>query len=254
MVALPQLTGHVAVVTGGSRGLGRAMALDLADHGAHVVVASRKLAACQEVVDQIAARGGPRAVPAACHVGTWADCERLVAMTVRELGRLDVLINNAGMSPHYPSLLELTEELVDKVLAVNLKGPLRLSVLAAEAMRATGGGSIINISSIAATQPESYDLPYAVAKAGLNTMSTGLAKALGPDVRVNTIMAGPFATDVTSAWNRDTLRRVEERVALGRIGVPDEIVAAARYFASPDSSFTTGAILKIDGGMSWAPA
>jgi NAD(P)-dependent dehydrogenase (short-subunit alcohol dehydrogenase family) len=252
MGSKPEFGGRVVVITGATRGLGRAMAMDLASRGAHIVVASRKAQACQDVADEITARGWSRPLAVPCHVGRWSDCTELIETAKAEFGHLDVLINNAGMSPQYPSLTELSEELVDKVLAVNLKGPLRLSILAADAM--TAGGSIVNISSIAAVQPASYDLPYAMAKAGLNTMTIGLAKSLGPRVRVNAIMAGPFATDISAAWNDDTRQRVATEVTMGRAGNPEEIIGAVRYLAGQDAGFTTGAILKVDGGMAWSPA
>ncbi|RYJ04681.1 MAG: SDR family oxidoreductase [Actinomycetales bacterium] len=247
-------TDKVVIVTGGSRGLGRAMALAFAARGAHVVVASRKIEACQKVCDEIVALGGPQPLAVAAHAGSWDDADALVERTVETFGRLDVLVNNAGSSPPYPSLEELSRELVDKTMALNLVGPLRLTIRGAEAMRATGGGAVLNISSTAAVQPEPYDLPYAIAKAGLHTMTTGLSRSLGPSVRVNTIMAGPFDTDVTAAWSQDTWDRVSGQVALGRLGRPEEIAAAALHLCSDEAAFTTGAVLKIDGGMAWAPA
>lgn len=247
-------TDKVVIVTGGSRGLGRAMALAFASRGAHVVIASRKLDACQEVCHEITARGGPEPLAVAAHAGSWDDSDALVARTVETFGRLDVLINNAGSSPAYPSLEELSRELVDKTMALNLIGPMRLAIRGAEAMRATGGGAVLNISSTAAVQPESYDLPYAIAKAGLHTMTTGLSRALAPHVRVNTIMAGPFDTDVTAAWTQDTWDRVSGQVALGRLGRPEEIASAALHLCSDEAAFTTGAVLKIDGGFAWSPA
>jgi NAD(P)-dependent dehydrogenase (short-subunit alcohol dehydrogenase family) len=248
------LDDKVVIVTGGSRGLGRAMALGFARAGARVVVASRKIDACRSVCEEIRELGGRPALPVACHVGSWLDCGHLIDTTVQHHGRIDVLVNNAGMSPHYGELSNLSEELFDKVIGVNLRGPLRLSIKSAEVMRAQGTGSILNISSTSAVQPEPYDLPYAMAKAGLNTMTIGLSKALGPEVRVNAIMAGPFQTDVSASWNRDTFRRIREMAAAGRVGQPEEIVGAALYFTGDAARFTTGAVLKIDGGMAWSPS
>ena len=147
------LTGRVAVVTGGSRGLGAAMASAFAEHGADVVIASRKLDACQELAGHLAKRTGRRAVGAAFHAGRWADADRLADLVYEEFGRCDVLVNNAGMSPLYPSLSEISEDLFDKVVAVNFKGPFRLSALVGERMVAAGCGSIINVSSLAAVGP-----------------------------------------------------------------------------------------------------
>jgi NAD(P)-dependent dehydrogenase (short-subunit alcohol dehydrogenase family) len=251
------LTGQVAVVTGGSRGLGREMCLAFARCGASVVIASRKLDACAALAEEIAADDSMppnvEAHPVACHIGRWDDCDRLVAATLERFGRLDVLVNNAGMSPLYPSLGAVTEDLFDKVIAVNLKGPFRLSALAAEHMRANGGGRIINVSSVAAVQPSAAEVPYATAKAGLNTLTVAMAHMFGPEVRVNGIMPGPFLTDISHAWDMDAFAEQVKRFPLPRGGEPGEIVGAALYLASAASSYTTGTIIKIDGGMSWAP-
>src|SRR2546421_10022445 len=152
------LTGKVAVVTGGSRGLGREISLAYARHGATVVVASRKEEACVALAAEITRETGREALGVGCHVGHWEQCDAL-ADTVRDrYGRVDVLVNNAGMSPVYPSLAEVTEELFDKVLAVNLRGAFRLSALIGARMAEGGGGSIINVSSIAAIAPSPIEL------------------------------------------------------------------------------------------------
>ena len=247
--ALFDLTGRVAVVTGGSRGLGRAMSLAFAEHGANVVVASRKEEACQKLAAEIIGATGQAALAVGCHVGRWADCDRLVDLAYNTFGRVDVLVNNAGMSPLYPSLAEVSEELFDKVVAVNLKGAFRLSSLIGTRMAGAGGGSIINVSSVAAIEPTPRDLPYAAAKAGLDCLTLGLAKAFAPSVRVNTIMPGPFLTDISEAWDQATFAAyAEEVIPLRRGGEPDEIVGAALYLASQASSYTTGTILRVDGG------
>ena len=190
-------------------------------------------------------------MPVACHVGRWDDLATLTDTVYEELGHVDVLVNNAGMAPVYPSLVEATEELFDKVIAVNLKGPFRLTALIGERMVGDGGGSVINISSIAAQRPQVHDIPYAAAKAGLNTMTMGFANALGPKVRVNGVMVGPFLTDISKAWDVAGFERfAAERYPLGRLGQPAEIVGTALYLASDLSSFTTGTVLTVDGGVS----
>jgi NAD(P)-dependent dehydrogenase (short-subunit alcohol dehydrogenase family) len=244
---LHDLTGRVAVVTGGSRGIGRAIVQALAEAGADVVVASRKLDACEAAAGEIRGSTGRRAEAIACHVGRWGDCDRLVAETLDRLGRLDVLVNNAGMSPLYQSLDAVTEELYDKTLAVNLKGPFRLSVLAATHMAAHGGGSIVNIGTVGSLVASTNELPYACAKAGLNALTVGLAEAYAPRVRVNAILPGPFRTDVTKAWPPEALDG--SFVPLGRLGEPDEIAPLALHLASPASSYTTGALIRVDGGL-----
>ncbi|HET6909205.1 MAG TPA: glucose 1-dehydrogenase [Mycobacteriales bacterium] len=249
------LTGKVAVVTGGSRGLGRAMATAFAEHGADVVVASRKLEICESAANDIATATGRRALPVAFHAGHWDDANRLADTVYEQFGRCDVLVNNAGMSPLYPSLTEVSEELWDKVVGVNFKGPFRLSALVGERMAAADGGSIINVSSIAAVQPTPTELVYAGAKAALNAMTVGMARAFAPKVRCNVIMPGPFLTDISKAWDMEAFQRSAPAVIpLRRGGEPGEVVGAALYLASAASSYTTGAVIKIDGGIAFAPA
>ncbi len=219
------------------------------------MIASRKQQACDAAAGEIAAGTGRRALGVAAHVGRWQDCDRLVDAAYQAFGRLHVLVNNAGMSPLYPSLAEVTEELWDKVLGVNLKGPFRLSALVGTRMAADGGGSIINISSIAAVAPAPVELPYATAKAGLNALTVGLAHAFAPGVRVNAIMPGPFLTDISRAWDMEAFdERARTQIPLGRGGRPEEIVGAALYLASDASSYTTGAVIKVDGGAAFSPA
>ena len=246
------LTGKTAVVTGGSRGLGLAMARAYASAGADVLIASRKLDACEQAAKEIQGATGRTIVPAACHVGHWNELEALAEAAYEAFGRVDVLVNNAGMSPLYPSLSAVTEHLFDKVVAVNLRAPFRLSALIGERMKADGSGSILNVSSIAAVRPTPRELPYAAAKAGLNTITVGFAQQLGPEVRVNTIMAGPFLTDIADGWDMETFNAHAANFPLQRAGAPEEVVGAALYFASDASSFTTGTVLPVDGGSSIA--
>jgi NAD(P)-dependent dehydrogenase (short-subunit alcohol dehydrogenase family) len=249
------LTGKVAVVTGGSRGMGREMCLAFARQGASVVVASRKEDACIQLAKEITDATGQDAIGVGCHVGRWADCDALIDRAVERFGRIDVLVNNAGMSPLYDTLPDVTEELFDKVIGVNLRGPFRLASLAGTLMAAGDGGSIINVSSIAAVQPTPNELPYATAKAGLNALTVGLSRAFGPTVRVNCIMPGPFLTDISKAWDLEAFEENARRtIPLGRGGQASEVVGAALYFASSASSYTTGAVLKIDGGAAFPPA
>ena len=244
------LEGRVALVTGGRRGLGRSMALGFADAGADVVVASRKLENCEEVAREIEARGR-RALPVACHVGHWEELDGLVTASYDAFGRVDVLVNNAGMSLLYESLTAVSEMMWDKVVDLNLKGPFRLTALMGSKMADSPyGGSIINISSTGSIRPAPFMLPYDAAKAGVNALTIGFAHAFGPSVRVNCIMAGPFMTDVTAAWDMPAFEKAAKAThALQRGGQPDEIVGAALYFASDASSYTTGAILRVDGGI-----
>jgi NAD(P)-dependent dehydrogenase (short-subunit alcohol dehydrogenase family) len=243
------LTGRVALVTGGSRGLGREMALAFAELGADVVIASRKQDSCDDTAAEIAKATGRRVIGRACHVGRWKDLETLADAAYAQFGKVDVLVNNAGMSPVYPSVDAVSEELWDKVLDVNLKGPFRLTALIGTRMARGDGGSIINISSGAAKRPTPDVIPYAAAKAGLEAMTVGFAHALAPKVRVNAIQAGPFFTDISKAWDMEAFeRRAKSAIALQRGGEPGEIVGAAVYLASRASSFTTGAVIAVDGG------
>ena len=248
------LTDKVVVVTGGSRGLGKAMVEAFADRGADVVITSRKQPACDMLADQITERTGRRAFGMACHVGYWEQCDALFETVYREFGRCDVLVNNAGMSPLYESLGSITEDLFDKVMDVNLKGPFRLSALVGTRMAGpdnggSNGGSIIFVSSIAGSRPGPNELVYGAAKAGVENLTYGLARTLGPSVRVNCIAPGPFLTDLSRAWDLDAFRTAAKAgSALGRGGEPDETVGTALYLASDASSYTTGAVIPVDGG------
>ncbi len=244
------LSGRVALVTGGSRGLGRAMAQAFAVAGADVVIASRKLEACEAAAREVEASTGRQALPVACHVGRWADIDRLVETVYERFGHVDVLVNNAGMSPLYPDPTAVSEELYDKVFDVNLKGPFRLTALVGTRMVAAGGGSIINVSSTGSIRPTGDIITYSAAKAGLNAMTEAFADAFKPNVRVNCLMPGGFATDITKAWDMEAFaENLRTVIRAGRLGRPDEIVGAALYLASDASSYTTGAVLRVDGGV-----
>jgi NAD(P)-dependent dehydrogenase (short-subunit alcohol dehydrogenase family) len=247
------LAGRVALVTGGTRGLGRAIVRTLAQAGADVVVASRKQEACDAAAAEVQ-RAGRRALAHVCHMGHWDEIDGLVDAAYDEFGRIDVLVNNAGLAPTYPSPQGVTEELWDKTLGVNLKGPFRLTSLVGPRMAEAGGGSIVNISSIGSVRPTHDILPYAAAKAGLNALTIGFADAFGPTVRVNAIMPGPFRTDISKNWNQEAFAERAKTFPLRRAGEPDELTAAVLYFASAASSFTTGAVLAVDGGAQWCMA
>ena len=248
MADLFDLTGKVALVTGGSRGLGRAMVLAFAEHGADVVITSRKAANCELVAEEARAFG-VRALPYGCHVGRWDELDGLADTAYAEFGKVDILVNNAGMSPLYPKLSAVTEDLFDKVVGVNLKGPYRLSAIVGERMAAGDGGAIVNVSSTAAVQATPGSEPYGAAKAGINSLTLSLARAYGPKVRVNCIQAGPFLTDISKAWDMAAFERnAKTGIALQRGGRPEEVVGAALYLVSGAGSFTTGAIIRVDGG------
>jgi NAD(P)-dependent dehydrogenase (short-subunit alcohol dehydrogenase family) len=179
----------------------------------------------------------------------WDQVDALAGAAYDRFGRVDVLVNNAGMSPVYPDPASVSEQLWDKVLGVNLKGPFRLTAIVAARMAEGDGGSVVNISSIGAIRVSGDVLPYGAAKAGLNALTVGFADAFGPQVRVNCIMPGPFLTDISSTWDMAAFERHAQGFALRRGGRPEEIVGAALYLGSDASSYTTGAILPVDGGV-----
>jgi NAD(P)-dependent dehydrogenase (short-subunit alcohol dehydrogenase family) len=249
MTVTADLTGKVAVVTGGSRGIGRAVAEGLAAAGADVVIASRKLDACEQAAAEIADATGRRAIGVAFHAGRWEDGDELVDRVYDELGRCDVLVNNAGMSPLYDDLASVTPELYDKVHAVNARGPFRLSILLGERMAAGDGGSIINVSTAGSLRPGVHELPYAMAKAGLNALTLGLAGVWAPKVRANLVLPGAFDTDITTAWGPEAKQQAAAMNPMGRIGVPDDMVGLCVFLASDASSYVNGAQVLVDGGL-----
>ena len=244
------LDGRVAVVTGASKGLGRAMALAFADAGADVVVSSRRLEACEVVASEIRAKGR-RALAVSCHVADWSQCDALIDATIGEFGRLDILVNNAGIAPVQPALAGVTEELFDKTFGVNVKGPLRLMAMAAEHMGP--GGSIINISTKASQRPSPSTVVYAGSKAALNAITQAAALEFGSrGIRVNAIVCGPFITDSFSKAipTPEAAARVASSITVGHIGQPDEVVGTALLLASDASSYMTGSLINLDGGGS----
>jgi len=238
------LSGKVALVTGGSRGLGLQMVRAFAEHGADVIIASRKLDACEAAAEEVR-KMGRRAMAYAAHVAKWPEIDGLIEAAYQAFGRIDILVNNAGMSPRVPSH-EVTEQLFDSVLGLNFKGPFRLASQIGHRMMQGDGGVIINISSSGALVPLPEVVPYASAKSALNTMTRSLAKEYAPKVRVNTLSAGPFLTDISKAWSEEAREHADN--ILGRPGRPEEIITAALYLASPMSSFTTGSLVQVDGG------
>jgi NAD(P)-dependent dehydrogenase (short-subunit alcohol dehydrogenase family) len=244
-----QFRDKVVVITGGSRGLGKAMAHGFAAEGAKLAIVSRKLDVCDATAAELKEAYGTETFTRSTHVGDWNDLDQMVEDVIAHFGRIDVLVNNAGMSPLYPSLSDVSEALFDKVVSVNLKGPFRLMANVGARMMQGEGGAIINISSTASVNKSPTSEPYGAAKAGLNGLTRSFAAAYGPKVRVNCIMAGPFLTDIADAWDMDAFNeRARTNIPMQRGGQPDEVVAAALYFAGPGAGFTTGAILAIDGG------
>lgn len=243
------LTGKVAVVTGGSRGIGQALVHGFAAAGADVVVASRKLDNCRAVAREVEAATGRRALAVGCHVGYWDQCDALTEAVYAEFGRCDVLVNNAGMSPLYDRLTDITEEYYDKVQAVNLKGPTRLAINFGSRMAEGDGGSIINVGTVGSLRPGSTELVYACAKAGLNALTVAIADGFGPKVRCNAILPGPVMTDITKAWSDEARANAGRGVPLGRPGYPGDYVGPALWLAGEASAYVTGAVIRVDGGL-----
>jgi NAD(P)-dependent dehydrogenase (short-subunit alcohol dehydrogenase family) len=231
------LTGKVAVVTGGARGIGKALSWGLAEAGADVVIASRKIANCEEVAAEIAAKTGRRTLARHLHVANWDEIAPFCADVYEQFGKVDILVNNAGMSPLYNDLREVDEDYWEKVVGVNLKGPFKMTVEFGCRMFEGDGGSIINLSTLASLGPNANTIPYGAAKAGLNNMAKGFVKAWGDKVRVNTIIPGAFRTDVTRFW---------ESIP-DDIGEPEDMTGAVLFLASDAASYVTGAELKVAG-------
>ncbi|MDZ7675434.1 MAG: glucose 1-dehydrogenase [Acidimicrobiales bacterium] len=249
MTTTPDLAGKVAVVTGGSRGIGRAVAEGFAAVGADVVIASRKVDNCEIAAREIADATGRRTLGVGCHVGQWDDCDRLVDTVYDEFGRCDVLVNNAGMSPLYDDLASVTPELYDKVHAVNARGPFRLATLFGTRMAEGDGGSIMNVSTAGSLRPDATDLPYAMAKAALNALTLGLAGAWAPKVRANLILPGAFDTDIAQAWTPEMREGAARMNPMGRMGVPEDLVGLCTFLASDAASYVNGAQVLVDGGL-----
>ena len=244
MEELFDFSGKVALITGGSRGLGRQMALAYAARGADLVIASRKLENCISVVDEVEAMGR-KGLAISVDATQWDDMDRLADAAYAAFGKVDILVNNAGKSPAIASH-EITERQFDGGVDLNFKGPFRLAANIGRRMADAEGGVIINISSMAAVKPVTGVVPYSGAKAALNAMTVSLAHEFGPKVRVNAIQAGPFLTDISKAWPEEMRRKAAN--ALGRPGNPEEVITTALYLASAASSFVTGAIVPCDGG------
>ena len=245
------LTDRVAIVTGGSRGIGEATALALADHGACVVISSRKPEGLQAAADRINARQAGAVTPIAAHVGRPEDSERLVSEVIKRFSRIDILVNNAATNPHFGLTLDVELGAWDKTFEVNLRGPLVLTRLVVDAWMRGHGGAIVNVASIAGVRPEFGLGPYGVTKAALIMLSRQLATELGPHgIRVNAVAPSIVKTEFAAAlWgNEEISRRVLERNPLGRFATADEVASAIVFLVSDAASYVNGEVLPIDGG------
>lgn len=245
MDPLFDFTGKVALVTGGSRGLGYQMVRAFAERGADVIIASRKLENCEAVAKEM--RGlGRKALAVSAHVGKWPECDRLIEEAYAAFGRVDILVNNAGMSPRMPSH-EVSEALFDSVVNLNFKGPFRLATQVAKRMADGDGGCIINVTSSGSLMPLPETVPYGSSKAALNAMSRSLAWEYAPKVRINTLSPGAFRTDIVEAWPDKGKGPIA--IPRGHAAEPEEIVTAALFLASPASVNVTASLVRCDGGQ-----
>ncbi|MBI4560040.1 MAG: glucose 1-dehydrogenase [Candidatus Hydrogenedentes bacterium] len=250
MSAYLDLSGKVAIVTGASRGIGEAIARGMSSSGATVVLASRKQEALDAVAEAIQGAGG-QALAIACHTGQAAAIDALFSRVEQELGRVDVLVNNAATNPYFGPVVEATEAVFDKTFEVNVKGYFLMAQRAAKFMVAQRSGSIINIASIAGISPPLMQAIYAMTKAAVIMMTKAFAKEMGgAGVRCNAICPGLTETRFAKVLidTPEILHAFVERTALGRHAQPSEIVGAALYLASDASSYTTGAVITVDGG------
>jgi NAD(P)-dependent dehydrogenase (short-subunit alcohol dehydrogenase family) len=255
--SLFDLTGQVAIVTGASRGIGRAIAERLAQHGARVVVSSRKVEACQVVVDAIAARGG-EAFAQACNIGRKEDLQALVDAATARWGRIDTVVCNAAVNPHFGPSIDMPDEIFDKIMASNIRSNLWLAHMVMPSMAERGGGAVIVISSIGGLRGSPVLGAYGISKAADMQLARNIAVEWGPrNIRANCIAPGLVRTDFARAlWeNPDIYRKRTRDTPLKRIGEPDEIAGAAVFLASSAGSFMTGQTIVIDGGvMAGSPA
>ncbi len=244
------LTGRVALVTGASRGIGRAIALRLAAQGAMIVVTSRDRERCEVVAGEIRDAGG-QAMALACHIGEPADIERVIGTIADGQGRLDILVNNAATNPYYGPAVDMELATYQKTVDVNLRGYFWTSVQAARLMRLKERGSIVNVASVNGVRPMEGQVVYSMTKAGIINMTQGLARELGRHgIRVNALLPGITETKFAQALHGDPRTRgmVEKLLPLGRIAQPEEMAGAVSYLVSDAASYTTGSCITVDGG------
>jgi len=244
------LSGRVALVTGASRGIGRAVAQRLARHGAAVVVASRKLDGCEAVAGEIRASGGD-AMALACHIGDPAQITAALAAIDERCGRLDILVNNAAANPYFGPALGMDLAAYQKTVDVNMRGYFWTSIEAARRMIARGKGAIVNVASVNAFRPMDGQAVYSMTKAAIVNMTQGLAKEWARQgVRVNALVPGIVETRFAAALHQNEKLRValERTVPVGRIAQPEEMAGAVLYLVSDAASYTTGSCLTVDGG------
>jgi NAD(P)-dependent dehydrogenase (short-subunit alcohol dehydrogenase family) len=250
-----RLENKIAVITGGSRGIGLAIAESYLREGATVVIASGKQEALDEAAAELRQKTSGTVLPVAAHTGDPDAVQALVARTVQEFGRVDILVNNAATNPHFGPLIDADAGQWQKTLEVNVMGYFYMCKFAAESMQKTGGGKIINMASIVAFEPGFMMGVYSVTKAAIVMMTKSFAQELATDnIQVNAIAPGFIKTKFSRAlWdNEDINQRIIDHTPAARMGEPEEIAGAALFLASDESSFMTGQTLIIDGGVTLA--
>ena len=247
------LTGKVAIVTGSTKGIGRAMVEGLAAAGASVVVSSRKQDLCDRVATEVAEATGQEAIGVACHMGDWDAITALVDTVHERFGRIDVAVNNAAITPARDPIATIGRDIWQKIFQVNVEGPLHMAQCVAPVMRDGGGGSIVNIASMAGYSGGSLVCAYGASKAALINMTKTMSQEFAPwNVRVNALSPGPFVSEMTSGADRHApgfFDMIAEGTLLKRVADPSEIVGPVLYLASDASSFVTGDDLSVSGGM-----
>lgn len=251
MGELFDLSGKIAIVTGGSQGLGQALCLGLAKAGADVVVTSRRLEVCKEVAGQVEGLGR-RALPVACDMANWEEIDRLVERCFEHFGRCDVLVNNAGVTQPPGPMLEISGEFFDELYGINVKGPMHLACLVAPRMAERGGGAIVNVITMGALRPGGYLSTYCSSKAALKALTRCMAEEWAPmGVRVNAVAPGPFRTEMLEDLERAVPGFIEgsaEVTMVKRVAEPEEIVGPVVFLASEAASYVTAQTLSVCGG------
>lgn len=244
------LTGKVALVTGASRGIGESIAKLLAQYGAHVVVSSRKINDCQTVVDDIVNAGGS-AQAIACHIGEMAQIESIFSAITSQHGKLDILVNNAAANPYFGPIMATDLDAFQKTIDVNIRGYFFMSSQGAKLMKASGGGSIVNVASVNGVIPGDFQGIYSITKAAVISMTKAFAKECAQfNIRVNALLPGGTDTKFASTLVNDPkiIEQMLQHVPMKRIAQPDEMAGTVLYLASEASSYTTGTAINVDGG------
>jgi NAD(P)-dependent dehydrogenase (short-subunit alcohol dehydrogenase family) len=245
------LSGRTALITGASRGIGKAIAELLAQHGAHVIISSRKIEGCAAVVQEVIAAGGS-AEAMACHIGDLEQIKSVIAQIRERHGKLDILVNNAAINPYFGHILDTPPDAFQKTIDVNMRGYFYMSVEAGKLMRETGGGAIVNTASINALKPPPMQAIYSITKAAVVNMTRAFAKECARfNIRCNALLPGLTKTEFAGALFEDEkfYNHAIAQIPMRRHAEPSEMAGAVLYLASDAASFTTGEILVVDGGM-----